>query len=188
MMTRMRSLRTEDGFSLIEILATVLLLGILLTVSAGSIRTYWLVQSVDSTTDEILAQLRQVQERVVSETHPLVYGVRFGANSTSYDVVRYNPAAATGSKCSYVDRRNTADGMFAGGARILAPSFPMDAASPELAACRSDLGLSGGDQIVFFYARGSAVAGSLTVSHPGLPSTSNETITVIGITGRVGRT
>lgn len=177
--------KDERGFSLIEILAVIALSAILLTLGAGALRHYWLVHTLDAATDEVVTQLRQVQERTVSESHPLVFGVRFRDGSSQWDVVKYDPA---GSGSCTREQQNTFDnGVLSAGVQVIGPRFPMDPTRPELVSCKAQSWAASTDEFVFFYARGNAVEGDLTLRQPALGPTRDETVDVFGITGRVVR-
>lgn len=181
--------RDQKGFTLVELLVVMAISGVLLTLSAGALRHYWFVQSVDSSTDEIVSQLRRAQSRTTSESNPLVYGLRFRSGSPSWDVVRYDPGTAVPptrpETCRYEDRNQLGSGVV-----VLAPaSVAISSTAPELVACKAQLaGALDTDNFVFFYARGTATAmNDLTVHHPILGSGRDETIDVTGLTGRVTR-
>ena len=190
-MTKFRAIFFHDqrGFTLVELLVVMAITGVLLTLSAGAIRHYWLVQSLDSATDEIVSQLRRAQSRTTSESNPLVYGLRFRAGSPSWDVVRYDPGTSVAptrpETCRYEDRNE-----LGGGVVVLAPvSVAISPTAPELVACKAQLnGALDTDTFVFFYARGTATAmNDLAVHHPTLGSARNKTIDVTALTGRVTR-
>jgi prepilin-type N-terminal cleavage/methylation domain-containing protein len=172
-------LKNERGVTLIEMLVGMLLTAMLLALSAGAARTYWLNQALSSAQGQIVSQLRQTQEQVVSETHPTVYGVRFRVGSSDWGVVAYDPTI-TGSHpaatCTQV-RNNT----FATGVTVTAASFaaPTDTTMANL--CKAIPGAAT-DAFVYFYARGSATGGSVTVTQPSLGR--SEVVTVTPITGR----
>lgn len=170
----------ERGFTLIEVLVATVLTAILLTLSASGARHYWLTQALQTGRGEIITQLRQMQEQVVSETHPTVFAARFRVGSSDWGVVEYDPtltASHPATTCTQV-RSNT----FATGVKVTAASFAAPTDSSMLSLCRAIPGASS-DQFVFFYARGSATGGTVTIDQPSLGR--SKTITVTPITGRV---
>jgi prepilin-type N-terminal cleavage/methylation domain-containing protein len=173
-------MRDERGFTLIEVLTAVALTAILVTLAAGGLRHYWLNQSLVSARGQVVSQLRQMQEQVVSETHPTVFGARFRVGSSDWGVVEYDPtitASHPATTCKEV-RSNT----FSTGVKVTAASFatPTDTAMANL--CKTIPGASS-DKFAFFYARGSATGGTITLTQPAINKT--KTITVTPITGRV---
>ncbi|MEA2460719.1 MAG: hypothetical protein QOH90_896 [Actinomycetota bacterium] len=170
----------EGGYTLIETLAVMLLTGMLLALTASGLRHYWFVQSLESAKGEVVSQLRQLQEQVVSETHPTVFGARFRIGSSDWGVVEYDPvttASHPSTTCTQV-RSN----KFGSGVQVSAASFAAPSDSAMNTLCKAIPGASA-DKFVFFYARGSATSGSVTVTQPQLSR--SKTITVTPITGRV---
>jgi prepilin-type N-terminal cleavage/methylation domain-containing protein len=171
----------EAGFTLIEMLVAMALSAILLTLGAAAIRHYWFVQALEGSTDSVVTQMRQAQQQAESESHPLVYGVWFinVGDSARWGTLQYDPAEA--SPCTEIGKRR-----FTTGVHISNVSFQVD--PTRTTACRSALGTagipsSGSAQIAFFYARGTATPGSLTLEQTQLGRSKG--LTVTGITGRV---
>lgn len=176
------------GFTLVEVLTATVIFGMVLVLSAGALRHFWFVQSLDNSTDEAVSQLRQLQTRVVSESHPLVYGIRFRKNSPDYALITFDPrAVAPAVRCVQDGATRSFDsGSFGVLVRVSAnvTSVPD---SPEATICRSDLpGVISNDVFVFFYARGTATAGTIRLDQPNLGR--GENIVITGLTGRVERT
>jgi prepilin-type N-terminal cleavage/methylation domain-containing protein len=186
--------RREGGFTLIELLATLALLSILLTLSVGALRRYWFVQSLKGAQTSMVSQLRQIQERVNSESHPFVYGARFtdsgGWNARGkFGLVKYDPngggvGVATCTQYSDVDLSSG----FGPGVALQNITFNP---SVEQTFCRSNLiGPTGSaiaaasDKFVVFYGRGSATGGSLEIISPVVANTVRPVV-VNGVTGRV---
>lgn len=170
----------EAGFTLIELLAVVALTSLLLTLGASAFRHYWRVRSVQSAQDDLVTQMKQAQARAMSESHPLVYGVRLrpgaGAGpSSTWGFVRYDYKAGT---CVELFTQS-----FDGGAYISAADFA-DVA-PVTDRCRAQLAGAASDEFVFLFARGTATAGTATVAASGVAGTRR--VGVDGITGRVSR-
>jgi prepilin-type N-terminal cleavage/methylation domain-containing protein len=167
----------EEGFSLVELLATMVLLGILLTLSVFPLKTYWMRRALDGSTKQVTAQLRQVQQRAVAESHPLVYGAGFSQGASSYTLLRYDPQA-TSTKCTKMNTVDLEDGVKVAAGTAFATSLYINPSE-----CPS----SAGEQLVFFFARGTATAGTLNLTHEGLAGKSGDTTTikVTNLTGRV---
>ena len=171
-------LADERGFSLIELLTTILLFASLLTFSVSASRHYWLKRALHGSKDQMVTQLRQVQEQVVSESHPLVYGVRFDLGNRKWWVLKYDPKGSGNADDTCQSIRG---GGFESGVYVQSASFSAD---PYVTGfCASKVGANADDQFVFFYPRGSATPGSVTMRQPVLNET--KTISVAGVTGRV---
>jgi prepilin-type N-terminal cleavage/methylation domain-containing protein len=171
----------DDGFSLIELLVGIGLVAILVTLSAGALRTYWLTQGLVGSRDEVVSQLRASQEQVVSESHPLVFGARFQTGSSTWGLVEFDPGTNTCVELS----RTLSTGV--------TPQSASFTSSAETTFCQANLVFAGGSvpvpdratsAYVWFYARGTATAGSLTFTQPALPGKS-VSLTVTPLTGRV---
>ena len=169
----------EGGFSLVELLSVIALVGVLLALGVFSLRQFWFVRALHGEQDEIVTQLRNLQERVVAESNPLVFGARFrqGGTATSWTLIRYDPANATGAKCTqYLTVHLDAgvriqQSMFTNGVGSVA-----DTCAGELGGTRNDF--------VFFFARGTASPGEVTLIQPALNGRRLK-VCVSGITGRV---
>ena len=173
-------MRRESGMTLIEILAVLGITTVLLTLGASALRHYWFVQSVEGAAEEIESELRQIQQQTIAESHPLVYGAWFKTDVTSaqYGILKFDPkdtSTSSDDTCTHVGSART----LGNGVVITAAAFDAD---PEIdATCASVL--PAGAEPVFFYARGSATAGELTVYHA--ETQDSMTVTVSGVTGRV---
>ena len=177
-----RSDENSAGFTIVELVAVMALGSIMLALGVFTFGHYARVQTLEAGTDEMVAQLRRLQQQVVSEGHPLVHGARFTPGSDTWALVRYNPADGT----CLVQPRDLTSGMFSTDLRISATTFPQTT-SPEETACRAaGTGATSNDRFLFFYSRGTATVGSVTLFQPALAR--SETVSVTGITGRVRRT
>ncbi len=172
-------MRRQEGFTLIELLVVISLAVVMLTLGASAVRHFWLVRSLEGGRDEVISQLRELQQRVVAETNPLVYGARFRVGSGEWGLVRYNIQTGV---CTQFETRSFETGVIVSAVDLAEPSW--------IATCRSALGAT--DEFVFFFARGSATEGLLTP--PGTPSAielrqpvldRTQRVAVTGITGRV---
>ncbi len=174
-------MRRESGFTLIEVLVVILISSILLTLSATAVRRYWFASAIESSAEEIVAELRSVQQRTIAASHPMVYGAWFreGPASDQWGVLRYDPKDPSSSDddvCTQVASANSfGDGVVVSAANFQAAGGTIEAecgpAAPPGAA------------VVFFYARGSATPGQITLFQAELDQ--EVTITVSGVTGRV---
>ena len=177
-------MQREDGFTLIEVLSAIMLMFILLTLSASSMRSYWLNQSLDGAQGTMRSQMRQLQERSVSESHPTVYGMRFQVGTSNWGVVQYDPTALPSPRCNQLNSNKLNSGVIF----KTSPSTSFTAAAGSdaatiIALCKSQIAGATGDQFVLFFARGTATPGQVTLTHPLVGR--NKVITVTAITGRV---
>ncbi len=158
-------------------LITVALGAILLTLSVSGLREFWFVRSLEGGADGVVTQLRQLQTGVGSESNPIVLGAHFDAGTSNWTLVRYDPRPAlVGNRCRVSGSRT-----FDAGVLVSFVSFAVDTAVSD--ACVSKVTGATAEEFVFFYARGSATAGSVTFRHPALDR--QRTATVLPITGRV---
>jgi type II secretory pathway pseudopilin PulG len=161
--------------SLIETITALALTAILVTISAYALRTFWLERSLKAAADDVQQQFRQLQERAESESNPLVYGAWFDTGSSSWGLVRYNPAV-TPTTCARIEPRFFGDGVKVTAVSIGTPDAALTA------ACRTALG-DVNAQLFFFYARGTATGGSLTVTQGAVGK--SKQVVVTAMTGRV---
>lgn len=175
--------RSEGGFTLIELLTVMTIMGILFTLGALAIRQFWFVRSLSGSQDQVATQLRQLQQRVVAETHPLVYGARFGAGEDVIGLVRFDPETNT---C----RQYQTVGLGRGVTVDAATDVSSDATEPHI-FCKSNLTTPGGapvpnastSEYAFFFARGNGTPGTVVVRSQPLGRT--ESVEITGVTGRV---
>lgn len=167
-------LKQQDGFTLVELLVVILLSAILMTLSASALRTYWFTQALETSGQDVVSQFRQLQQRTDSFGHPLVYGARFEVGTSRWAVVRYDPKSATVTSddvCDVTTQQTFADGVTISAADFEPPSGIL------VSKCAGS-----SQKFVFFYARGTATAGSVTLTHPITGKT--RTISVLPLTGR----
>lgn len=191
----------ERGFTFIEVLTAAALIAVLMALAMPAVRQFWFVQSLDAAEDQLISEMRGLQSRVTSESHPLVYGIRFtdsgNWNATGkWGLVKYDPqGSATGPTCRQFATGTFDPGAFGAVPSIVGPSFTGSEPTGEQAFCRQHLrDASGtiaipaaGDEFAFFYARGSATAGTLRLDHPNLDPTRDITLRVSALTGRIQR-
>lgn len=181
-MSRTRTAASEGGFTLIELASVVALMAILLTLGAFAVRHFWLVRSLQGAQDDIVTQMRQVQERSMAESYPIVYGLRFEKGTANWGIVRYNMASST---CQSVAMKKLGDGVLI--VNDAETDFP-DVATATT-ACRNVAPASTNYEVVFFYPKGttnaSSTIGSVKLSQPGLGRTNK--VTVSPLTGKVTR-
>lgn len=163
----------ERGFTLIELLVVMSLMALVMTLGAGAARNYWLKQSLYGAQDTLVTQLRQVQTRVVAESDPLVYGVRFKTGSDNFWVVAYDPRTST---CTVEPPR-----LLPTGVQIVSADFADVAGATD--GCRTQLSGATLDEFAMFFARGTATQGTLTLAHGSREETLS--ISVSPIAGRV---
>ncbi len=176
-------MRRESGFTLIELLVVILISSVLLTLSATAVRHYWFVSSADSAAEEIVAELRGLQQRTTAESHPMVYGAWFKETvpAGQWGILQFDPKDASTSSDDECRQLGPARTM---GDGVVVDSASFDAAGGTLASRCAAAGPEGAD-LVFFYARGSATDGELALDHEALSQPL--VITVSGTTGRVER-
>ena len=174
--------RSESGFTLIELLITIGLMSILMTLAAFALRHFWFVRSLEGGKQQMITQLRQIHTRVGAASAPLVYGARFTAGSGEWDLVEYD-TSTPGAPCEPI-REGTFDKEleFDAGVVVSAADF---ASYGTTAGSNNITGpcLNGATDIVWFFARGTATRGFVTIRQPILNR--SETVCVAALTGRV---
>lgn len=163
----------ERGFSILELIVAMGVTALLLTLGAGALRNYWFTQSLFGGRDELTSEFRRLQEQAVAETHPLMFGIRFRVGSSEWDAVRYDPDTTT---CSV-----ETDQRFSGGVTVSAADFAETAEATTV--CRTQLAGAATDEFAFFFPRGTATGGTVTIQQPELGRSAS--LTVTPITGRV---
>lgn len=174
-------MRRQEGFTLIEAMVVLGLAAVLVTLGAGSLRNYWLTQSLYGARDEAITQLRSLQEQAVSTSFPKVYGARFRPGSSVWSLLEYNSSGPSGTQCVEVDTVTFGTGV--------RPTSTTAFSSIDITAmCKTEHAGAGwgSDQFVFFFPRGTATSGTLTLEQPSLGR--SLTLTVSSITGRVNQT
>ncbi len=181
-------MKREQGFTLVELLATMALMAVLLTLGAGALRYFWLGQSLYDSRDEVFTNLRALQQQVVSESNPIIIGAWFKTGTISgpeWGTVRLSGTT------SPITCTSTAAFDLKSGVRVSSTDFadslaeiPIENLEDE---CASDVPSSAGaTDFVFFLARGTATSGCVTL-HQELREMDDVTIAVSTLTGRVER-
>ena len=157
------------------------LLAIVVILGASGFRHYWLLHSLESAQSDVATQLRQIQARVASESHPFIYGARFSPGSSAWSLLKYDQGS---------DRLTTADDSCAAtglvrklpGVEIVGSPASGFSAPPGV-----DVSKCGGahttDHFVMFYAKGTATGGKLTLRSTALNRTRE--VHVSSLTSRV---
>lgn len=148
----------DSGFTLIEVMVTVTLLGMMMAIAVGGFSSWAKASAHSGTAREVQTVLRQAQQRAVTEGLAMCVWFDTGANTYTH----YRGACDSPTKQLLVGPYRTGDPAV----RLTAPGFPTTT-SPG----------------VTFYARGTATAGSVKVTRTG--STKEYVVSVEGLTGRV---
>ncbi len=157
-MIRVRHRRGDErGFTLIELMFAMAIFGVIVAIGVGPYRSYQRAQSHIATTRNIVAALRNAQIRAVAEN--TTYRITFSPDGRTYTRERM-----VGTAWAEPLVRRTETGMGFTGASFAQPDGSVTA------TC-------------FFYARGAATKGSLTVRREAKSKTYN--VTVEGLTARV---
>lgn len=157
------------------------LLSVILTLGATGFRHYWLLHSLDSAQQDVATQLRQVQARVASESHPFIYGARFTPGSSAWSLVKYDQGA---DRLSTSDDTCTVDGEVRKLPGVVAVGPPDSGFSAPLGVEKSKCGgAHATDLFVTFYAKGTATGGKLVLRSTALDKT--RSIEVSSLTSRV---
>jgi prepilin-type N-terminal cleavage/methylation domain-containing protein len=167
-----RPLESENGFTLIELIVVMALMGILFALGALALRHFWFVQGLEGASDQVVTELRAAQTKVGAENHPIVYGIRFVPGSPTWGVVQYDPR--TSPKCSAVETHNFE-------AAVSIQSASSTGAGALKTECETTFGAA--NRFIFFFARGSATPG--TVNLVSQQTGDTRVVQVAGVTGRV---
>ncbi len=167
-------LKREDGFTLVEVLGVLALIAVLLGVAGAALRGYWIAQNLEKARDELVTEMRNAQQRSMSESHPVVFGIRLKPGSANWGIVRYDPREPAGTQC-----KSVGDLTFSGLVRVKEVTG-FDSSGAADIACSQ---VYPSYRFAFFFARGSSVAGDVTLR--SLANDNTKEIGVSGITGRV---
>jgi type II secretion system protein H len=152
--------RRDEGFTMIEVLVTTSLLGLMMAIAISGWSSWARSSAHSGTARELQSILRQTEERAVTEGRAMC--VLFDSTANRYTVYR---GVCGGSDLT----------------RVLGPvataSTEVRIASPVFTS------MAGTTTGVTFYARGTASPGTVRVTRSG--SSKVYTLTVEGLTGRV---
>lgn len=192
-------MKREDGFTLIELMAVIAIVSVLLTLGVAALRYFWLGRALHGERDQIFTNLRALQQQVVSESNPLVFGAWFKVTTpATYDgtpqwgTVRYKPADATTTPATAATCTQTSAHKLDGGVHVSSVDFNdslagVTSVSDVIATCKAQVAVSAGaTDFMFFLARGTATAGCVTLTQPRREM-SDVTVAVGSLTGRVER-
>jgi prepilin-type N-terminal cleavage/methylation domain-containing protein len=172
---RRTAMRGDGGFSILELLVVISIVAILFSLSAVALRNYWRAQALQGGKTELTSHLRRAQEQAVTESHPIIFGVQFRLGEPEWATVRFDPDSGV---CAIDETRALSAGVVVSAAEFLDAAGVTDVCEAQL----PPLGMAD-DEFVFFFPRGTATAGSVTLLQPS--SASTETLDVTPITGRV---
>lgn len=157
--------RADAGTTLIEVLTTTMILGVMLGIAGFGFASYRTSSEHRAARDEMVSTLRNAAERALSEQR--AYCVQIQSNGWSL----YR-AACSGATSVPVQTGMTLESS----QESLAGTFTAPAG--HTSSCP-------GSACVYFYPRGNSSSGSLTVSRSGRPT---YTVSVEGLTSRVSTT
>lgn len=155
----------DAGFTLLEILVALSIMGLLTGLAVGPFRAYEHASQEQGSVRDVVSLLRNTQERAVSEAR--TYCVSFNVSSRSYTLGRPSNPALIPLQCDTVVR-----GPFTLRSQITFESVTFTSAS--------------GSNIVFFTPRGSATPGNAVIRRPD--GSKKYTVSVEGLTARVSST
>lgn len=167
----------ERGFTLIELLTVIGITAILMTLGAAAIRHYWFVRSLDGGANQVVTQLRELQEDARSESSPIVYGAWFNVDSDEWLIVKFDPVSP--NTCSVDGTRS-----FDAGVQIRSASFDPDPISANYCLSAVNRPEAEATEFVYFFASGSSKKGEIVLEQTRLDGRTR-TISVSPITGRV---
>jgi type II secretion system protein H len=154
------------GFTMIEVMVTIVLVGIMMAIAVGGYRSWAFAHQQSGTARTLQSVLRQSQQRAVTEGRSVC--VEFNTAANTYTV--YRASTPTLPACSDPAKVNVRGPVTTAGksVRLRTATF----ASPDGAVAK-----------VSFTPHGSAWAGEVTVGREG--SSKVYVLTVEGLTGRV---
>lgn len=156
----------DGGFTLLELIVTITIAGILMAIGMYAMRNYLIASREQGTATDIRSALRNASETSLSQGR--TYCVYF--TSTTWTVYK-SDCTVTGNKV-------------AGPSQVDDPSITLTSVSfvpPATAVPGQTTACPDANHCAYFYPRGTALAGSLQVTRPG----KTYSIHVEGLTSRV---
>lgn len=150
----------DSGFTLVETMVVIVLMGIAATISVGGYQSYARTAEHQGTRNDVVSALRAANQRALTEA--ALYCVRFAADGRSWST--YRGSCSAGTVVKGPER--------VGGGQVSLTSVSFVA--PDGTA---------GSRDVEFTARGTASRGSVRVVRAG--SSKSYTVSVEGLTARV---
>lgn len=178
-MSRLKKMASsETGFTVIELATVSVIMITLLSLSFFAVRQFWLSKGLEGAQDQVAEQMHAAQQRSFSESHPLVYGVWFLKGTTTWGLARYTTTTAS---CAVVHTYKFTDSVDV----VATTDFTTAAGLTSTCQTATSGATAGNYEIAFFYPRGSATGGTVTLRQAGTGQTRN--VTVTPLTGRVTR-
>ena len=153
--------RGEGGFTMIELLVAMVIMGVLAALATPAWKTYQVNQERVSASREVVSVLRTAQIRATAEE--ATYRIDVNPATRTLTVFRFNGASYVQRSVSRIEGRTVRLGQVA---------FADKTGASTTSA--------------YFYPRGTASPGKIVVSLEGRPQ--QHVITVEGLTGRVSST
>jgi len=166
----------DDGFTLIEMIATMAVAAILMATAAWGLRAYTDAQAEKGTANKVLTSLRDTAQRAQSEGR--AYCVSFDS-TTSWSVWRYSCTTWTGVSLqgTTINASKMSTTSAQGKALLATASFTTPAVAGFSNGCPA-----GSLGCAYFFPRGISSDGSVVVTRSG--STRMYTVTLKGLTSR----
>lgn len=178
----------EGGFSMLELMIAIVIGAVMMSVAVLGTKSYYQVRALQGGQDQVVSQMRNAQQRAMSESYPNVYGVRFETGTNRWGVVKVN---ATSGTCTVVYSYTFEGGTKVDAAGTTFPAYPASTGAWTTACQNAAPGNSANDKTIFFLPSGASTAASPSGSSVKLINSKTSkfnTTTVMPLTGRVVRT